>query len=119
MYVVVTGRLAVRFETFTAAFKKTQCQRYLGPGAVLGMGVLSGTQTPDLLAARTTERSIIMTWRDTALEVSASPHHHPASTSLSPPYPARCALQAAPPGPLSISYGHVGCLKARAFPPPV
>jgi hypothetical protein len=23
-----------------------------------------------------------------------------------------------PPGPLSISYGHVGCLKARAFPPP-
>jgi hypothetical protein len=24
-----------------------------------------------------------------------------------------------PPGPLSISYGHVGCLKARAFPPPV
>jgi hypothetical protein len=24
-----------------------------------------------------------------------------------------------PPAPLSISYGHVGCLKARAFPPPV
>jgi hypothetical protein len=24
-----------------------------------------------------------------------------------------------PPGPLSISYGHVGCSKARAFPPPV
>jgi hypothetical protein len=24
-----------------------------------------------------------------------------------------------PPGPLSMSYGHVGCLKARAFPPPV
>jgi hypothetical protein len=24
-----------------------------------------------------------------------------------------------PPGPLSISYGHVGCLKASAFPPPV
>jgi hypothetical protein len=24
-----------------------------------------------------------------------------------------------PPGPLSISYGHVRCLKARAFPPPV
>jgi hypothetical protein len=25
-----------------------------------------------------------------------------------------------PPGPLSVSsYGHVGCLKARAFPPPV
>jgi hypothetical protein len=24
-----------------------------------------------------------------------------------------------PPGPLSISHGHVGCLKARAFPPPV
>jgi hypothetical protein len=24
-----------------------------------------------------------------------------------------------PPGPLSISYGHVGCLKARAFPPRV
>jgi hypothetical protein len=24
-----------------------------------------------------------------------------------------------PPGPLSISYGHVGCLTARAFPPPV
>ena len=24
-----------------------------------------------------------------------------------------------PPGPLSISYGHVGCLKAGAFPPPV
>jgi hypothetical protein len=24
-----------------------------------------------------------------------------------------------PPGPLSISYGHVGCLKAEAFPPPV
>jgi hypothetical protein len=23
-----------------------------------------------------------------------------------------------PPGPLSVSYGHVGCLKARAFPPP-
>jgi hypothetical protein len=22
-----------------------------------------------------------------------------------------------PPGPLSISYGHVGCLKTRAFPP--
>ena len=22
-------------------------------------------------------------------------------------------------GPLSISHGHVGCLKARAFPPPV
>ena len=27
--------------------------------------------------------------------------------------------RASPPGPLSISYGHVGCLKARAFPPPV
>ena len=24
-----------------------------------------------------------------------------------------------PPAPLSISYGHVGCSKARAFPPPV
>jgi hypothetical protein len=24
-----------------------------------------------------------------------------------------------PPGPLSISYGHVGCVKARACPPPV
>jgi hypothetical protein len=24
-----------------------------------------------------------------------------------------------PPGPLSISYGHVGCLNTRAFPPPV
>jgi hypothetical protein len=23
-----------------------------------------------------------------------------------------------PPGPLSTPYGHVGCLKARAFPPP-
>jgi hypothetical protein len=24
-----------------------------------------------------------------------------------------------PPGPLSIAYGHVGCVKASAFPPPV
>jgi hypothetical protein len=74
MYVVVTGRVITRFETFTAAFKKTTCQRYLGPGSVLGMGVLAGSQTPDLLSARTTERSIIMTWRDTALEVSSRPH---------------------------------------------
>jgi hypothetical protein len=28
------------------------------------------------------------------------------------------APRVSPPGPLSISYGHVGCLKARAFPPP-
>jgi hypothetical protein len=26
-------------------------------------------------------------------------------------------FRASPPGPLSIPYGHVGCLKARAFPP--
>jgi hypothetical protein len=32
------------------------------------------------------------------------------------PQPPRIHL---PCEPLSISYGHVGCLKARAFPPPV
>jgi len=79
MYVLVTGRVLCRFETFTAAFKKTTCQRYLGPGSVLGMGVLAGSQTPDLLCARTTERSIIMTWRDTALETG---HLEPYQNSI-------------------------------------
>jgi hypothetical protein len=30
-----------------------------------------------------------------------------------------CTSRVSAPGALSISYGHVGCLKARAFPPPV
>ena len=34
-------------------------------------------------------------------------------------WPRISTSRVSPPGVLSISYGHVGCLKARAFPPPV
>jgi hypothetical protein len=51
-----------------------------------------------------------------------------SSTRFHSQYIASCGLfegkgvstsRVSPPGPLSMSYGHVGCLKARAFPPPV
>ncbi|KAK3278801.1 hypothetical protein CYMTET_13287 [Cymbomonas tetramitiformis] len=68
MYVVVTGSLQLKVESFDAHFKRAPFYEMLKSGAVVGEAALFKHTLPDLLKARTTENSVLMTLRPEELQ---------------------------------------------------
>jgi CRP-like cAMP-binding protein len=73
LYIVVTGSVFARYETFNQKFRRVHAQRVLGPDASFGEHALFGGQAPDILKVRTRERSILLACRPETLMGLANP----------------------------------------------